>query len=145
MKPNKYIKYILIFIFLSGIIGIRLFEKNFFDDGLINFFEFSYQTEPLPTVDFFNVWEIDSFRFWLNSFLSIGILTVLFKEIKLMKFLFGLYFLSFLLISFIFFIAWKNYEAGNYLSLFYTRRLLIQPVLLFILLPALLYHQKNKS
>ena len=142
MKPTKYI---LIFLFFGGIIGIRWFEKNFFDDGLINFFEFSYLTEPLPVSDFINIWEIDSIRFWLNSFFSIGILRLLFDDIKLIKFLFGLYFTSYLLISFVFFIAWTHYEPGNYLYLFYIRRFLIQPLLLFILLPALLYHQKNKS
>jgi len=132
-------------ILIGILVLIRLKEKSFFDDGLIDFFKNSYQTGNLPTINFIEVLKIISLRFWLNSLISITILSLFFKFKKLIEFLLGVYALAYIILIVAFYFAWKHYQAGNYLTIFYIRRILIQPLLFFILIPALYYHKIHQD
>jgi len=139
-KP--FIKYSFIFILIVLLISIRFFEKNLFDDGLIQFFTHDYLTQDLPITSSLQTIIIDGVRFWINSILSIMIMFLVFKQKHLLTFLLSFYGLVFLIIIIALHFAIANYTPGHYLSLFYIRRFLIQPLLLFILVPALLFQKK---
>jgi len=134
-------KYILAFLLLFLLVLIRFIEKKIFDDGLIDFFHHQYLTGDLPEISFWRIMLIDSLRYWLNSIISIGIMYLFFSQKYLFRFLFSLYLFVFLVALAIYYYQLRNYSAGNYLGLFYVRRLLIQPLLLFVLIPALLYQK----
>jgi len=141
---NKSLRYILIGVFLLLLVAVRLFENNFFNDGLIVFFKSKYLTAKLPEITFFNHFKIVTFRYLINSLLSIFILLLLFKQKYLTHFLILLYTTIFIFLSIIYYWIWIHYKAGEYLNLFYVRRFFIQPLLLFLLIPALLY-KKNTN
>ncbi len=141
---KKPVNIVLLLILLGLLILIRFFEKHFFDDGLTHFFEFKYQTDDLPKISFLRNFLMISIRFWLNSIISIAVLNILFKQKKLVQFLFIVYTFSFFVLSALYFWQWYHYQAGEYLNLFYIRRFLIQPIMLFLLIPALIY-QKHKN
>ena len=138
-------KLFIVVLLLILLVLVRFFEKQFFDDGLIDFFRHAYLSEDLPAVSVSHILLVDSLRFGLNSLLSIGILYLLFRQKDLLRFLFGVYLLVFVLGLLFFYYELTHYQAGNYLSLFYVRRLLLQPLLLLILAPALFYQKKNPS
>jgi exosortase F-associated protein len=129
-------------VLLLILVAVRLFEKHLFNDGLIHFFEYEYLQSSLPNISISHILLIDSVRFWFNSLLSIVILYLFFKQTKLLRFLWIFYGVFFIILAGILYYILNNYEAGNYLGLFYIRRILIQPIILFVLFPALLYQKK---
>ncbi len=137
-------KYFLAFVLLILLVFVRFFEKQLFNDALIDFFQYDYLSEALPKVSLLHIIMVDSMRFWINSLISIAILHLLFPQKDLLKFLFGLYGLVYFISILLFIYQLNHYQTGNYLGLFYVRRVLIQPLLLFILIPGLLF-QKQKS
>ena len=142
---SKKIRYIVVFVLLILLVLIRLFENELFDDHLLGFFQYSYLEEGLPEVSFLEVYKVISLRFFFNAILSILILLLLFPQKNLLKFLLIFYGFGFVLLSFLFHYEWHHYVPGEYLFLFYVRRLLIQPIFLFILIPALVFHQMEKE
>ncbi len=141
---NKPIKYIVIFFLLLLLFFIRLYEKSIFDDGLIFFFHNDYLTQNLPEINLASLLLKDGVRFWLNAFISISILYIFFKNESLIKFLFLFYGIVYIILVIGISYEISNYHVGEYLRLFYVRRFLIQPLLLFILFPALLYQFKRR-
>ena len=123
---------------------IRFYEKRFFNDGLIDFFQHDYLTRDLPHLSLWQIIVTDSLRYWLQSVISIGILYLYFSRKELIEFLSFVYVLVYITAVAVLVYLLNNYESGQYIALFYVRRVLIQPVLLFIMFPALLYQQKRK-
>jgi len=141
---KAYRKHIIAVLLLLILMAIRLFEKRFFDDGLIDFFKHDYLTNNLAPVSTVKVLWVDSLRYGLNTLISILILRLYFKSAELGKFL-VLFFVFFYFISLLLMLyALQTYQAGHYLVLFYSRRFLIQPLLLLLLFPALWVQQKNR-
>ena len=127
------------------LITIRLFERPFFDDGLIRFFQHDYLSEQLPKISIYKIIWIDSIRFWIKSSISILILRLYFKQPELLKFLLSVFLISYLINVAVILLSLQNYQAGHYLVLFYGRRFFIQPLLLLLLFPALWYQERVKS
>jgi exosortase F-associated protein len=143
---NKQKKYWALFILTIALILVRFFEDRFFDDHLLHFYSYSYLSDALPEVNFSIIYKTISLRYIVNSILSILILSLLFPQKNLIKFLIVFYLVAFIVLSLFLYYEWNNYVPGKYLLLFYVRRMLIHPVFLFILIPALLFHQmENKK
>ena len=142
---KTYVKHIIAVTAVLLLIAVRLFEKQFFNDGLIVFFQHDYLTQNLPALSTVRTLLTDSIRFWINALLSIVILYVYFKQQGLLKFLLMFYATGFAVSIILMYFALQNYHAGDYVFLFYVRRFLIQPLLLFVLLPALLYQKYQKT
>ena len=138
MYKNRF-RYGLVFLLLILLVGVRLYEHHFFDDGLITFFQHDYLTQPLPQASVWSVLGVDVMRYIVNTILSIAILISLFDHPDLSKFLSIVYAMVLVILTILFYYFFTHYTIGNYLGLFYVRRFLIQPLLLFVLLPALYY------
>ncbi len=136
---KAYQKHIIAGIALILLVAVRFFEKHFFDDGLIVFFQHDYLNNDLPDISFAKTLLTDCIRYWLNALLSIAIIYLYFKQTGLLKFLLLIYTATFVVGIILMYIALQNYQAGQYLFLFYSRRFMIQPLLLFLLFPALWY------
>jgi exosortase F-associated protein len=76
--------------------------------------------------------------------ISLGILWLLFKEGKFIKFSVLLYafFGTILMISFFFVLV--KFGSTNKMNLFYIRRFIIQPIFLILFVPAFYYQEKIK-
>ena len=123
---------------------VRTFENQLFYDPFLDFFKQDFTNLSLPIVDSLSLFLGLLFRYTLNTFLSLGIIYILFKDVAMMKFSLVLYCFFFLIFVIAFFyIIYFTSENHNWI-LFYVRRFLIQPIFL-LLFVAGFYYQKQSN
>mgnify|MGYP005620209945 CR=1 FL=1 len=142
----KSYKKILLSIFLSLLFFIiRAYETFFFYDPLIAYFKNDYLYKYIENIDLWRLTLNMLFRYLLNSTISLGLIWVLFERKDYFKF--SLFFFVFaitpLVLGFNFLI--KDGLEGGYLLVFYTRRFIIHPIFLLLLLPAFYYQNLSKN
>jgi exosortase F-associated protein len=140
MQSKKF-KIVLLFLLVLLLACVRGFENQLFSDPFLNYFKENSTTMPLPSFDFFRLFIVLLLRYTLNTIFSLGIIYVLFKEIKMVKFASVLYVFFFILLISGFFLAIYIFDNHNSLLLFYIRRFIIQPIFLLLFVPAF-YYQK---
>ena len=133
-----------LFLLLVGLLAlIRAFEDQLFYDPFLEFFKDDFTNLPLPVYDTLQLLGGLLFRYGLNSSISLGIIYVLFREMEMVKFAAILYIVFFLILIIVFFsILFINVEH-HYLTLFYVRRFLIQPIFVLLFVPAFYYQKQN--
>lgn len=132
------------FLFLVALLAlIRAFEDQLFYDPFLDYFKNDFTKLSLPNFNPFQLFFGLLFRYTLNTFVSLWIIYVLFKEVQMVKFALVLYYFFFmiLIISFFFIIYYS--KGHNNFALFYVRRFLIQPIFVLLFVPAF-YYQKQK-
>lgn len=133
---------LVILLCFVGFAFIRFRESELFYDPLIAFFKGNYRATLLPEMEegklFLNLF----FRYAVNMLLSLIVLWMAFKEKGIIKFATLFFTAVFIVLIIVFKILLTTQEIGEYLPLFYVRRFLIQPLLLFMLLPAFYYYRK---
>jgi exosortase F-associated protein len=142
LKNKKTVVFSIIILFL--IVAIRLFEDKLFYDPFLKYFEKQFTHLAFPEINTVKLFLSLGFRYYLNSILSIALLYVLFKDIKIIKFSTLLYLIlgSVLMIAFFFVLHFFGEE--NKMTLFYIRRFIIQPIFLVLFIPAFFYQKKVK-
>lgn len=132
----------LLFLVLLLIL-IRAFQNQLFYDPFLDFFKKDFTNLRLPALNSFPLFLGLLLRYTLNTFISLGIIYVLFKEPAMVKFAFVLYYFFFLiLIVAFFYILYFTRENHNWI-LFYIRRFLIQPIFLLLFVPGFYYQKRN--
>lgn len=143
--PNNFIRYSGVLSAFFLIICIRFFENNLFYDPFLEFFKSDFQNKPLPSFDGFKLIINIFFRYFLNTILSILIIYLLFKNRNHVKVASILYLFLFVILkgilSYLLFIS----NNPDYLTLFYVRRFLIQPLLILLLIPAFYFQKKAEK
>lgn len=136
------IKYGMVALCVFGLIAVRAVENTVFYDPFIAYFKGDYQFTSVP--EFRTGWLVLSttFRYWLNSGLSIAIVYFLFSKKEIVKFSAKIFAVTWL----VFTVIWLGMLISGELEtlkmiFFYVRRFLIQPLLVFILVPAFYYQQ----
>ena len=142
---HKAIRFILVLLCFFWFAVIRFRESELFYDPFIQFFKGDYQARSLPNIDLWKLFIGMSFRYSLHMLLSLGILWFAFFDKGILKFASLMYAVVFVLLIIVFQVVYAHAEPGNYLNLFYVRRFLIQPLLIFVLLPAFYYYRKVNS
>ncbi|WP_313111502.1 exosortase F system-associated membrane protein [Aequorivita sediminis] len=143
---SKLIRVLLVVIFTSLLVLIRAFEDALFYDPLLSFFKSDYKTAPLPEMDVLSLYASTAFRFILNSVISLGIISLLFRNWEVIKISSLLYAILFVVLMIVFStIIYTSEGTSSHFVLFYVRRFLIQPLFLLILLPALYFHKYNSN
>ncbi len=125
---------------LLVLVCIRLFQNKLFYDPLIPFFKGEFQQKSLPNFDSTKLFFSISFRYILNTLISLGLIYLIFKEIKLVKFSMVLFGIAFLILLVLFSMLILS-KSENYFLLFNIRRFLMQPLLVLLFIPAF-YYQK---
>lgn len=120
----------------------RFRESDLFYDPLLSFFSSSYNGKPLPELVMGKYLVHIAFRYGLNMLFSLGIIWALFKEIEIVRLTSWLFLIVFVALVVPLFFLLKDVQAASFLPLFYVRRFLIQPLLLFLLIPAFYYYLK---
>jgi len=133
---------LLILLCLAALIAIRGFEDQWFYDPFLDYFKNDYLNLPFPVFEGFHLFLSMTFRFMLNTFFSLFIVHLLFKELRLTKFAGIIYGILFVVLMLFFFVLLFFTDESNNFLLFYIRRFIIQPLFLLLLIPAI-YFQKR--
>lgn len=138
---NKVLKFGLLGFLVVLLALVRFFEHDLFSDPLLEFYhsEFSYSDPPQFKV--LQVIATTSWRFFINTIISLAIIWVAFPSRKTLLFCIGFYAFAFVVLLSTFWFYITDMQADNYLIVFYIRRFLIQPIFVLILLPAFYYQQ----
>lgn len=140
---NKLLKFGLFGLLVIALALVRFFEHELFSDSLLEFYSSEYRYFEAPEFNTLQLIGTTSWRFFLNTILSLAIIWIAFPSKK--TFLFSIAFYGFayviLISAFWFFI--DDMKSDNYLAIFYIRRFLIQPIFVIILLPAFYYQKSN--
>lgn len=140
-KMRKPVRILLIVVLFMILILIRAFVQPYFYDPLLDYFKHDYLNASIPELNF-GIYFLNIFyRYTLNSIISLAIIYLVFNDVKVLYFSAKFYILAFLALGLILFILLKFNITNNYMLTFYVRRFLIQPLFVFILLPAF-YYQK---
>lgn len=134
----------LVMVLVVLLVFIRAFERQLFYDPFLIYFEGDYMKLPLPEFDNLKLFVGLSFRFFLNTILSLGILYFLFKDKEMISFASILYLFLFAILIVALFCILYFFNNQENLLLFYVRRFLIQPLFLILFVPAF-YYQKLKD
>ncbi|WP_345142447.1 exosortase F system-associated membrane protein [Flavobacterium ginsengiterrae] len=140
LEHKKAIFISVIIVFCFGL--IRAFEKTLFYDPFLVYFESTFKEQPLPNVDLFKLFYNLLFRFALNTFLSLLLIYVLFKDRGVLNFSIFLYSFFGILLFAMFFIVLFYFPENTWL-LFYVRRFIIQPIFVLLFIPAFYYQFQN--
>ncbi len=141
---RKSVRILLIVVLLFLLISIRAFLQPYFYDPLLYYFKGDYLNASIPELNFGTYFLNIFYRYTLNTIISLAIIYLVFNDVKVLYFSVKFYFLAFLALGLMLFILLKFNVTQNYMLIFYIRRFLIQPLFVFILLPAF-YYQKLKS
>ncbi|WP_300486425.1 exosortase F system-associated protein [Flavobacterium sp.] len=126
------------------LVVIRAFENELFYDPFLEFFRGTFQNAVLPTYETGRLVVSLSLRYWLNTGISLFIIYIVFREKSLLQLSGILYVFFYIVLLMVFIIMLRSSEKPDYMTLFYIRRFLIQPLFLLLFLPAF-YYQKKKS
>jgi len=125
------------------LILIRAVVQPYFYDPLLDYFKHDYLYTTIPELNFGAYFLNIFYRYALNTLISLAIIYLAFNDVKALYFSVKFYILVFVVLGLMLFILLKFNVSQNYLLTFYVRRFLIQPLFVFILLPAF-YYQKRK-
>lgn len=141
---RKSVRILLIIALFLMLILIRAVVQPYFYDPLLDYFKHDYLNASIPELNFSAYFLNIFYRYFLNCIISLAIIYLIFKDVKALYFSIKFYALAFLALSLLLFVLLKFNVTQNYLLTFYVRRFLIQPLFVFILLPAF-YYQRLKS
>lgn len=131
-------KMVLTAMMVVSLIAVRLFERQWFPEVFQDYFGSGhYLNEALPPVGFSDIFSM-MFRYAVNSVFSIVLLYIWFPDRPLIRMVIRIYLYAGLFLFILLMGAIWLYRPGHYIFLFYVRRFLIQPLLLFVLVPLLL-------
>lgn len=138
---DRKLRILLILVLIFALIMVRAFQNQLFYDPFIEYFKNGYLSEPIPSFSGSKLLLHLIFRYGLNTLISLIIIYLAFQNKDFLIFSIKFYILAFILLSITFFIILKGELAEGYLFAFYIRRFLIQPLFVFLLLPAFYYRQ----
>lgn len=124
---------------------VRYFGPKLFYDPFINYFESDYLTAVFPDFEMLKLYFYLLIRYLVNMIISLNILFLIFEKDSVIKFVFKFYGIAFLILGFVYFIQLKMEFSNGYLFAFYVRRMLIHPMFLLILMPALYYQKLSQK
>ncbi|MCB7481502.1 exosortase F system-associated membrane protein [Christiangramia sediminis] len=137
-KMNRALQIGILILMLTA---VRFFEQDIFYDPLIVFFKSDYLLGIIPPMDMAELMINLTFRYALNTMISLTIIYISFRDLNILKFSAILYVVLYILATAVFIFLVLNIEREHYLALFYVRRFLIHPLFLLILLPAFYYYR----
>jgi exosortase F-associated protein len=130
-------------ILLLLLVLIRAFENTLFYDPFLDYFKDHYTNLPLPKLNSIKLFFSLGFRFYLNSMISLGLLYLIFRDTKIIKFSIFLYSILGVITMVSFFFVLIKFGAEHKMALFYIRRFIIQPLFLILFIPAFYYQRKK--
>jgi exosortase F-associated protein len=135
----------LIILSLVALVCVRVFEKHLFYDPFLDYFKSDFQLLALPKFDAFLYIISICCRYAINLLFTAAIIWLLYKSNQFIKATLWVYLLAFIILSGSFFVLISFDYQWVKMCLFYIRRFLIHPILLFILVPGFYFLSQTKS
>lgn len=145
MKMERKYRIGLILLLFLALVMVRAFEQTLFYDPFIKYFEDDFLHAPIPAFSGSKLLVSMSFRYALNSLISLLAIHVAFQNRDFTIFSVKFYLLAYFVLMITFMIILKGELAHGYLFAFYIRRFLIHPLFVLLLLPAFYYKQLNSN
>ncbi len=140
---NNKIRVFGLFLLVLVLASIRIFEESLFYDPFLNYFKADFSNFPLPDVEKLKLFVSLSFRYLLNSIVSIVFIQIAFKDLSFTKFASILFGILFIILIIAFYGVLVFYANENKMELFYVRRFLIQPLFLLLFIPGYLIQKRT--
>ena len=140
---TKLYKYLSLLLLVGVLVLIRVFEEQLFYDPYLAFFKNDYLYIDSPRQEVFKLTLYTSLRYILNTIISLGTLYVLFRDIGVFKFATLIYVIAYIFLIGLFLYFVINPRKEDYYLFFNTRRFLIQPLILLMLIPAFYYDRQR--
>ncbi len=137
---NNVSRVILAVVLIILLAMVRLFESEIFYDPLLAYFKSTYMQMPLPEMNYKMLFLNITFRYFINSILSLALLYVIFKDKGMIKFTSVLYLVFFVILISILHFA-LSYDDPDKMLIFYIRRFLIQPIFILLFIPGFLFQE----
>lgn len=129
----KFLDILLVGLMIVLLASVRFFQNHFFYDPLDVYFHTDFQSMPIPKMNTALLLLSNGLRYLINVALSISILWVLFKSRSYLKASLWVYLFAFILLNIVFMVTLQFEVSLSKMALFYTRRFIIHPLLLFVL------------
>ncbi|WP_456461240.1 exosortase F system-associated membrane protein [Lutibacter sp.] len=139
---KRKVQILLIVLLFLLLIAVRVFIQPYFYDPLIDYFKNDYLQTTIPNLDFSKFFLNVFYRYTLNTIISLAIIYLFFNDFKIIYFSIKFYIIAFVIFGLALFVFLKL--DFDYKLIFYARRFLIQPLFVFLLLPAFYYQQLKK-
>ena len=138
---NKQRRFLNITIFFAALVVLRPFGEAVLYDPLEIYFKNDYLKLPLPEMNLLLLGFSVSFKYLLNSLVSIQIIRYALMNEEYTEFAMKIYIwiYALLITFFLVLIIWE--PSNSTLLLFYVRRFLMHPLLILILIPAFYYQE----
>ena len=140
---NNKIRVFGLFLLVLVLASIRIFEESLFYDPFLNYFKADFTNFPLPDIEKLKLFVSLSFRYLLNSIVSIVFIQIAFKDLSFTKFASILFGILFIILIIAFYGVLVFYANENKMELFYVRRFLIQPLFLLLFIPGYLIQKRT--
>lgn len=143
----KSIRIVIGILLIICLISVRRYEEILFYDPLLPFFRKSFMRAAFPDINLSRHILSMTFRYALNTILSLCILYVIFLKKKILRFSTVFYILMWILLTPLYVYFVQIHFNVSFIAGFYVQRFLMQPIFLFVLIPALLYqtYQEKKK
>ena len=141
LLDNK-LKLLLTLALVFVLVCVRAFEDVLFYDPFYVYFKNDYLNQAFPKFDAMQLFFAMTFRYFINSMVSLGIIYALFSDFQLTKFAGVLYAIFYVVLMLALFSLLEFSDNGNNFLLFYIRRFLIQPLFLVLFVPAFYYQER---
>ena len=138
---RNLIIFILLFVLITFLVLIRVFENELFYDPYLLFFKSDYLHMDSPRREVFKLVSFTTLRYVLNSVISLGIIYLFFKDKSIVKFSIAVFTIAYVILIALFLYYVIHPRQEDYYLFFNFRRFLIQPILLLLLLPAFYYYK----
>jgi exosortase F-associated protein len=130
---------------LLGLALVRWLENDLFYDPFIAYFKSNFQLQLLPDIDKGRYLISILSRYLINLSFTVFIIWLSYKSKEFVKATLWVHLFSFIILLAAFFILGPLDDEWVKMTLFYIRRFLIHPILLFILVPGFYFISKTKS
>lgn len=137
---HKWIRIAGVVVLVLLLVLVRA-NESLFNDPFTVYFKLDYLSTATPNYDFWTLFLSHSIRYDINAIISLGILYFIFLDKNILKFSLIIYIIVFVLLFPLYYFSLSGLDHDSYQFTFYIRRFLIQPLLVFILIPAF-YYQK---
>ena len=141
----KSFRYFFIPVLILALLMVRYFQDFLFYDPLLQYFEGDYALNAFPAMDLLRHFTSILFRYGLNTIISLAIIHLLFQEKSITRLSAVIFAVLFLILIPIYYYFIKTEFATFFTAGFYVRRLLIQPLMLLVLAPAIWYYRQKRS
>ncbi len=144
MTIHRLLSWVAIVLLIILLVGVRFFETTLFAEPLYDYFHTDYQILAIPSGKAGVILAVTALRYFVNTVLSLGILWFIYKKRTFIIASLWVYLFAFVILLITMAVCLFIEGDSAKMILFYARRFLIHPILLFILVAGF-YYLRNKE